>query len=266
MFVNLSTPPFEASHPSRIYEAEKDKNNAKSKTRVESGTQSHGVLRPPGVGTSFDMIVENIADHGPDREIETSRRRYPRHSTENDREVDFADETVPLVAAIQPQRDWKNGANRETPNKYAVNGVRAEKLIHTDYSPKNRPVEMNPGDRTSESIHGLRGAKTTNICEHPIEDPNLCERGNKGGNNLNREHDAWWNFHVVAQFQIRGKLNALSGGDVAVSDEYHIGNGTAGKDGATHKLTDEVNRRMLVRYRHYDTVGNEEDRSDAQRE
>lgn len=58
----------------------------------------------------------------------------------------------------------------------------------------------------------------------------------------------------------------MGGGDVAVGDEDHVGDGTAGKDGAADELADEVDGGVLVGDGHDDADGDEENGADAEGE
>lgn len=56
----------------------------------------------------------------------------------------------------------------------------------------------------------------------------------------------------MSQFHIRSKLDALGGRDVSVDDKDHVGDGSPGEYGATDKLADEIDARVLVRNCHDD--------------
>jgi hypothetical protein len=102
LFVHLSTPPLEVIRKSRIDKAEKDNHNTKSKTRVESSAQSHGVLAPPGVVAVLDEIVEDVADKYPDRKVEACGGRDPGHGAEDDRKVHLAEDTRTMLSTVEP--------------------------------------------------------------------------------------------------------------------------------------------------------------------
>ena len=63
----------------------------------------------------------------------------------------------------------------------------------------------------------------------------------------------------MPEFQVGGELDALSGGYVAVGHEDHVGDGPAGEHDTADQLTDEVQRRVLVRNGHDDADGNIEE-------
>lgn len=105
LLVDFGAPPAEILHPPRIYKDEEDDDDAKGQAGVQRGAERHGVLAPPGVGAALDEVVEEEADEGPDGEVEPRGGGDPAHGTEDDGQVDFAEETVFLVAAVEPQWD-----------------------------------------------------------------------------------------------------------------------------------------------------------------
>ena len=94
--------------------------------------------------------------------------------------------------------------------------------------------------------------------EHPIKDADLCDTRHQGSDHLNLEKEFRGDLHVVAQFQIGRKFNALCGADVAVCDEDHVCDRSAGEDDATDQLTDKIETAVLVGYCHHDADWNEE--------
>ena len=135
----------------------------------------------------------------------------------------------------------------------------AEEFVHANHTPQDGAVEVNPGYRAGETINSFRSAETSDICKHPVEHADLGEGRYERGNNLNGEHDTRRDLHIVAQLQIRSKLNALRGRDVSIGDEYHIGDWTAWEDCATDELAYEINGGVLIRDGHDDAIWDEED-------
>ena len=70
----------------------------------------------------------------------------------------------------------------------------------------------------------------------------------------------------MAQLEIATEFDALSRGDVAVGDEDHVCDRTAGEDDTANELADEVKGRVLVGDGHDDADGDEEDRGDSEGE
>ena len=64
----------------------------------------------------------------------------------------------------------------------------------------------------------------------------MDDAGPDGGDGLGQEHRAWRNFHVLAEFEILGEVEALSHGYVAVGLEKHHSEWFAGLDVASHEL------------------------------
>lgn len=258
LLIDLGSPPREAIHPARVDEPEEDDDNAERQTGVERRAQRHGVLGPPGVGAVLDLVVEDVAHQGPDGEVEARGRGDPAQRAKEDREVDLADDAVLLVAPVEPEGDGRDGADQETPHQRAVGRAGAEELDRADHAPEDGAVEVDAGYRAGEAVDGLGRADAGDVCEHPVEDGNLGERGDDRRHHLDFEEDARWDFHVVPKLQIGGKLDALSRRDVAVGHEHHVRNGSSGKDEACDELADKVDATVLVCDRHYYADGDEE--------
>lgn len=102
LLIHLGAPPAKVLHPPGIYKDEEDNDDAKGQAGIERGAECHGVLAPPGVGAALDEVVEEEADEGPDGEVEPRGGGDPAHGAEDDGQVDFSDEAVLLVAAVEP--------------------------------------------------------------------------------------------------------------------------------------------------------------------
>lgn len=105
LLVDFCSPPAEALHPPGINEAKEDNDDTESETRVESCAERHSVFAPPGVVAVLDNVIEDVTNNDPDREVEACRGRNPRHSTENDWQVDLPEDALAAVPAIEIERD-----------------------------------------------------------------------------------------------------------------------------------------------------------------
>lgn len=266
LLIDFGPPPLEAVHPARVYEAEEDDDDAKRQAGIEGGAERHGVLAPPSGVPVLDEVVEDVADNDPDGEVEPRGGRDPGHGAEDDGEVDLAEEALATATAVQPERDGEEGAQGEEPDESAVDGRGAEELVRADDAPEDRPVEVHAGNGAGEAVDSLGGAEPLYVCEHPVEHADLGDGRDERGDNLHGEEDAWRNLHVVAEFEVGSELDALRRRDVAVRDEDHVGDGAAREDDAADELADEVDAAVLVRHRHDDAVGDEEEGADGERE
>ena len=70
----------------------------------------------------------------------------------------------------------------------------------------------------------------------------------------------------MTELEIGRELNTLGGGNVAVGNEDHVGDGTTREDSAADELTDEVDTTMLVCDGHDDAVRDEEYGANGERE
>ncbi len=70
----------------------------------------------------------------------------------------------------------------------------------------------------------------------------------------------------MTEFEVRGELDALGGGYVAICDKDHIGDRATWEYGAADELADEVDGAMLICDGHDDAIGDEEDGAQAESE
>lgn len=68
---------------------------------------------------------------------------------------------------------------------------------------------MHAGDGAREAVEGLRSADAGDVDEHPVEDTDLCQRGDKRGDHLHGEEQARRDLHIVAEFKVGGEFEAL---------------------------------------------------------
>ena len=80
---------------------------------------------------------------------------------------------------------------------------------------------MHTGDGAGEAIDGVVSAEGRDVDEHPVQDGDLGERRDESGGQLDGEESFRGDFHVVAQFEVRGEFDALGGGNVAICYEDH---------------------------------------------
>ncbi len=70
LFIDLRSPPCETVHPTGIDDHEKDHQNSKGNTRIQSGRKNHGIFTPPCRSATTHEIVEGKTDESPDGEIQ----------------------------------------------------------------------------------------------------------------------------------------------------------------------------------------------------
>lgn len=85
----------------------------------------------------------------------------------------------------------------------------AKEAAGPDDAPEDAPVKVDARNWTREAIESLWGADAGNVREHPVENADLRQRGDECGHHLYREKEAWGNLHVVAEFEVGSKLQAL---------------------------------------------------------
>ena len=89
---------------------------------------------------------------------------------------------------------------------------------------------MYPSYRTREAVESIGRAKARDLDEHPIEDTDLGQTRDEGSHHLDGEKQLGRDLHIVAEFEVRGELDALSRTDIAVRHKHHVCDGTAWKD------------------------------------
>lgn len=94
-------------------------------------------------------------------------------------------------------------------------------------------------------LRGLR-ADVRDIGEQPILDTDNGEATHKHGDNLDDEHHAWGNLHVVAELKVAGKLHGLCRANQGDGLENHVGDGTTREDVTRQQLLHDLERHLLV--------------------
>lgn len=175
---------------------------------------------------------------------------------------------VALYASARDQVDdgRSEGAQQKGPDKVAVEGATAKESARADDTPEYGAVEVHACERAGEAVDGLGRAQAGDVGEEPVEDADLGEGGDEGGDHLHCEEETGRDFHVVAEFEVRGEFDALGRGDVRVGDEDHVGDGAAGEEFPGDELADQVEGGVLIGDGHDDAGGDEEDGGDAEGE
>ena len=264
LLIHLGSPPAEPLHETGVDEAKEDNDDAEREPGVKRRAQRHRVLGPPGLGSVLDEVVEDVADDGPDGKVEARGGGDPAERAEQHGQVYEADDAALALARVQPQRDGQDGADGEGPDQGPVGGAAAEELAGADDAPQDGAVEVHAGDGAGKAVDGLRGADARHVLEHPVEDGNLGEGADDGGDHLDAEEDPGWDFHVVTELEVGGELDTLCRRDVAVGDKDHVGDGASGENGAGDQLADQVNAAVLICDGHDDADGDKENAADSE--
>ena len=134
------------------------------------------------------MRIKKEADECPNREIEACGGRYPAKAAEKDGEVDFSPRTAGAAAAAdEPDEDWGEEAEWEGPDQRSVEGAWAEKAVRADDAPEYGAVEMHAGYGACETVDCFGSADVGDVGEHPVEDADLDDAGDQGGDYLDFE-------------------------------------------------------------------------------
>ena len=92
-----------------------------------------------------------------------------------------------LIATHEVDSNGGDGSHGKCPYQRTIQGAWTEESVGSDYSPEDTAVEVDSCDRTVEPVNGLRCADAGNVNEHPIEDTDLGETRDQGGDHLYRE-------------------------------------------------------------------------------
>lgn len=92
-----------------------------------------------------------------------------------------------MSSCNKPDSNGCNCADWESPDKVSVQGSRPEEPLRPYDSPQNTAIEVYSRYRAVETIDSLRCAQTRNICEHPIQDPDLGGARHQCCDHLNGE-------------------------------------------------------------------------------
>lgn len=146
-----------------------------------------------------DPVVEDEADERPDTEIETCGWWYPGQTAKEDGEIDLApDVRGALSPAYRPDKDGQHGAKGECPDEWSVQSISAEEALWSDDAPQHGAIEVDPRDGACETIDSFGGADARDGFEGPVEDGDLGQRRDDGGDELDLEEDAGRYRHVEA--------------------------------------------------------------------
>lgn len=80
-----------------------------------------------------------------------------------------------------------------------VEGAFAEEAPGADDAPEDTAVEVDARDGAGEAVDSFRRADPRDVGEHPVQNGDLGDAGDEGGDHLDGEEDFRGDFHVVAQ-------------------------------------------------------------------
>lgn len=89
-------------------------------------------------------------------------------------------------------------------------------------------------------------AEVDDVGEHPFLGEDANDATDKGRYDLDSEHHARGDFHVMSNLQVSGEAYALSRPDVRNSLEDHVGDGTTGEDNTGDHFMQDVEGDLLI--------------------
>lgn len=144
-------------------------------------------------------MIQAKTDDGPNTEVEPGGRRDPGETAKQDGEIDFAPERgAASMTGDEVDDDGGDGAEGEGPDEGAVEGSGAEEMGGADDTPEDGAVEVDARDGAVEAVDGGGGAEAGDVGEHPVEDSDLRQARDEGGEHLHGEEEAGRDLHVVS--------------------------------------------------------------------
>lgn len=161
------------------------------------------------------------------------------------------------ISALQKvDQDWKDKTEDEEVKQTMVSRFGGEEAARTHSAPDGTGVEVSAGKRTCESIDGVLGADSFDVCECPIEDADLRKRRDTEGRQLNYEELTWWNLccqsriftcsgkftytAIVSQLQVLRELQCLDTGHIAEVEEPDVRQHATLPDVACNNPTEHI--------------------------
>ena len=233
---DADTPP--AGHARlRQVQGQDNHNRADGQADIQARRGDVVETHPPAAVLVPDVLVEDEADDAPCEVVERCSGRDLAGPTEDERRVEVAEVHLGEHAGETVEYDRCGGADEPEPLEVCVDGARAEDPLWAYQAPYDGSVEEDTAVGAIEFVGLVLGADVRDgAAEGPAEDGDLHDGGPEGGDGLSYEHGTPGNFHVHAEFEILGEVEALGHGDVAVGLEEHHCDGPAGLDVSRYEL------------------------------
>lgn len=148
-----------------------------------------------------------------------------------------------ILLSVLPQRPRNYRRDSPKPEKVIerrINLARRVQPAGSNQAPNHATTIHGAAIGTAEAIRLVRATDIVDVSQHPQRNADLRQGADDGRQPLRKEQRAWWDFHIVAQFHVHGKVNTLAD-DVRGQDlEAHVGHGFALEHVPPNKLAQHV--------------------------
>jgi len=230
----------------RVLQGEEDEDDGEGDTCVQSSGKDVVVLGPPREVTPTDNILEDEPDDGPGDVVDGGGGGDEASTAEDDGEVEVAHPALGPLLCRKPGEDGGDEADDEEQAECVVHLALGELPGGTDDSPDDGGRAEDSSRGADEAVLLVIRAHALDVAEHPGLDAELDGAGEGGADDLTEEHGARWDFHVVAELEVRREGESLSHGNVSPGLEHHHRHWATRESVPDDKLGDDVQADLLV--------------------
>lgn len=237
---NSVSPPIRELRIRTIGDGKEDHNAANGQSGIQRSREHIVVLCPPGVEAAVDDLVEYQVDNIPRRVVDTGSGRDIVRADKDEGPVDLADKIGARLFPDEVGNGRQDEADPEEMQQARVDGADRVQARGADQTPNDRRGEDGAAVGAGEAVLLVLGADVVDVAQHPQGHARLGQGAEDGGDALGEEESARRNLEVVAELQVRGKVEALAD-DVGGQDlEQNVGNGLALEHVAADELGEDV--------------------------
>ena len=225
---------------------EEDDDTRNGRSRIKTGGKDIIVSHPPSEGFSPDDKIEDEANEKPGDVVETGGWRDGAETGEADWDGDVAPDGKRIAASEEVEGEGKDRSDEEEVEQSAVGSSWAEESPGTNSTPDDGRRREGRRAGADEAVLLSGSAHVGNVVEHPFLNVQHPTAGDDGGKNLNSEHHAWGNLHVVTELEVTSEEDGLVGGDEPNCFKDHVGNRSSGDHVTSDELGQDLRRDGLI--------------------
>jgi len=192
-------------------------------------------------------VVEDEPGQRPRNVVDSRRRGHRTETCEENGDVDVAPEGKGIAAGEEVEGDREEDADGEEKQKAGVSLSDVKHVLRSKTSPDDGGGEPSHRSRAAEAVLLLGRADIRDIHEHPVLNEGAKDGGDDSSDDLDREHGARGNLHVVAKLEVTSKTNGLGGRDESDGLEEHVGDGSSREHVSSDEFMEDLGWDLLVR-------------------